>query len=44
VKFSHTGFDKKWEGLDPFEMTKTGWEHFVSSLVSYCEKGEGQPW
>lgn len=44
VVFSHAGFDEKWGGQDPFEMTKQGWEHFVSSLVSYCEKGEGQPW
>lgn len=44
VVFSHAGFDKKWAGQDPFEMTKTGWEHFVNSLVSYCEEGVGQPW
>jgi len=44
VVFSHADFEEKWEGQDPFEMTKTGWEHFVKSLVSYCEKGEGQPW
>jgi|GEM_PF-1802452 len=44
VTFSHAGFDDKWKGKDPFEMTKQGWEHFVSSLVSFCEKGTGQPW
>jgi len=44
VVFSHAEFDEKWKGQDPFEMTKTGWEHFASSLVSYCETGEGQPW
>lgn len=44
VVFSHAGFDEKWKGQDGFEMTKGGWEHFVGSLVSYCEKGEGQPW
>jgi len=44
VLFSHTGFDEKWKGQDPFEMTKQGWEHFVNSLVSYCEGGKGQPW
>ena len=44
ILFSHAGFDEKWKGKDPFEMTKGGWEHFVSSLVSFCEKGEGQPW
>ncbi|MEM1137023.1 MAG: SRPBCC domain-containing protein [Bacteroidota bacterium] len=44
VIFSHVDFDDKWKGQDPFEMTKQGWEHFVKSLVSYCEKGDGQPW
>ena len=44
VTFSHAGFDEKWAGQDAFEMTKGTWQHFVSSLVSYCEKGEGQPW
>ena len=44
VLFSHAGFDDKWKGQEPFEMTKGGWQHFVGSLVSYCEKGEGQPW
>lgn len=44
VIFSHSGFDAQWEGKDPFELTKGGWEHFVSSLVSYCETGVGQPW
>lgn len=44
VTFSHAGFDKKWKGEEPFEMTKQGWKHFVNSLVCYCENGEGQPW
>lgn len=44
VVFSHSGFDEKWKGQEPFEMTKQGWEHFMNSLVSYCETGEGQPW
>lgn len=44
VRFSHAGFDDKWAGQEPFEMTKQGWEHFVNSLVSYCETGSGQPW
>lgn len=44
VVFSHAGFDEKWKGQPPFEMTKGGWQHFVASLVSYCEGGEGQPW
>jgi len=42
--FSHSGFDEKWKGQDPFEMTKEGWGHFVNSLVDYCEGREGQPW
>lgn len=44
VVFSHSGFDDKWAGQESFEMTKQGWEHFVKSLVSYCETGTGQPW
>ncbi|WP_411031210.1 SRPBCC family protein [Spongiimicrobium sp. 3-5] len=44
VVFKHTGFEDKWAGHDAFEMTKGGWDHFVGSLVSFCEKGEGQPW
>ena len=44
VVFSHAGFDEKWAGQEPFEMTKGGWEHFVNSLVAYCEAGVGQPW
>jgi len=44
VVFSHAGFQEKWRGQEPFEMTKQGWVHFVNSLVSYCQKGEGQPW
>lgn len=45
VLFAHTGFDEKWKGEDPFEMTKGGWENvFVPSFVSFCETGTGQPW
>lgn len=44
VVFSHANFDEKWKGQDPFEMTKQGWEHFVNSLRTYCEDGQGQPW
>ena len=44
VLFSHRNFDEKWKGAEPFEMTKQGWNHFIASLVSYCEKGVGQPW
>ncbi|WP_139793830.1 SRPBCC family protein [Reichenbachiella faecimaris] len=44
VVFSHAGFDDNWARQEPFEMTKQGWEHFVNSLVSYCETGSGQPW
>ncbi|MFT6843846.1 MAG: hypothetical protein ACJAUV_000013 [Flavobacteriales bacterium] len=43
VLFSHRNFDEKWKGQDLFEMTKQGWEHFVGSLVSFCETGEGEP-
>jgi len=45
VVFSHSNFDEKWAGMDPFEMTKGGWlGHFLPSLVSFCENGNGQPW
>lgn len=44
VIFSHAGFDEKWKGQEPFEMTKQGWGHFIASLTSYCETGEGKPW
>lgn len=44
VVFSHAGFDEKWKGQEAFEMTKGGWDHFVSSLKAYCESGTGQPW
>ncbi len=44
VVFSHANFDDKFGGDEAFEMIKQGWNHFVGSLTSYCEKGEGQPW
>ncbi len=44
VIFSHSDFNEKYSEDEGFEMIKTGWNHFVKSLVSYCEKGEGQPW
>lgn len=44
VKFSHEGFDEKWKGNDAFEMTKGGWDHFMKSLIDFCENGKGQPW
>lgn len=44
VVFSHSNFADKWKGQEPFEQTKGTWNHFVASLVSFCEGGEGQPW
>ncbi len=44
IVFSHAGFDDKWKGQEPFEQTKGTWNHFMNSLVSYCENGQGQPW
>lgn len=44
VIFSHTSFDEKWKGQAAFEETKGTWNHFVNSLVTYCEGGAGQPW
>ena len=43
VAFAHANFDEKWKGQASFEMTKGGWEHFIKSLVSFCETGVGQP-
>jgi uncharacterized protein YndB with AHSA1/START domain len=44
LNFSHSDFDEKWNGKEPFEMTKGGWlGHFLPSLVSFCETGNGQP-
>ncbi len=45
LSFSHANYDEKWNGKEPFEMTKGGWlGHFLPSLVSFCENGHGQPW
>ncbi len=44
VVFSHVGFDEQWKGKPPFEDTKKTWHHFMQSLITYCEGGEGSPW
>jgi uncharacterized protein YndB with AHSA1/START domain len=44
VVFSHTDFDEKWAGQEPYEQTRGTWNHFMASLVSYCEGGAGEPW
>lgn len=44
VVFNHAGFDDSCAGQEGFEMTKQGWDHFVGSLVAFCETGNGQPW
>ncbi len=44
VQFSHANFDEKWAGQEAFTMTEGTWGHFMTSLVAYCEGGEGQPW
>ena len=44
LSFSHVRWDSKWEGQEPYEMTKEGWEHFMKSLKTFCETGAGQPW
>jgi hypothetical protein len=38
----HDGFAE--DQSPPFQMTRDGWGHFVSSLKAYCETGTGQPW
>jgi uncharacterized protein YndB with AHSA1/START domain len=44
VVFKHADFDEKWKEQEAFEQTKATWNHFMASLVSYCESGVGQPW
>jgi uncharacterized protein YndB with AHSA1/START domain len=44
IVFSHANFQDGLEDNEGFEMTKQGWQHFVGSLQSFCETGEGQPW
>lgn len=44
VNFTHAGFDSKWKDQEAFTMTKATWSHFMDSLRSFCEKGEGQAW
>jgi hypothetical protein len=39
VSFEHAG----WKGDAP-EPVVQGWRHFVGSLRSFVETGEGQPW
>lgn len=39
VSFEHSG----WKGDAP-EPVVQGWRHFVGSLRSFVETGEGQPW
>jgi len=43
-RFNHANFDDKYAETPPVQMTEQGWKHFMSSLKSYCETGEGQPW
>ncbi len=43
-QFKHSGWEDKWQGELPYEQTKQGWEHFMKSLKSYCETGQGEPW
>jgi uncharacterized protein YndB with AHSA1/START domain len=39
VSFEHAG----WQGDAP-EPVRQGWRHFLGSLRSYVETGQGQPW
>ena len=40
LNFTHIGLIP---ALTCYETCETGWEHFLSSLVDYAEKGEGSP-
>jgi uncharacterized protein YndB with AHSA1/START domain len=41
VRFAHEGFTR---GGPPYDLTITGWKHFMKSLESYVGGGGGQPW
>ncbi len=41
VRFRHRGLTPKFEC---YEMCDAGWTHFLASLVSYLETGQGQPY
>jgi uncharacterized protein YndB with AHSA1/START domain len=40
VRFRHQGLTP---GLECFDMCHEGWTHYVASLVSFAETGQGQP-
>jgi uncharacterized protein YndB with AHSA1/START domain len=40
LKFRHIGLVPQ---LDCFEQCRAGWEHYLSSLKSYAEQGQGNP-
>lgn len=42
VSFEHAGFAEA--GSPPYEMTAAGWQHFMGSLKSYLDGGDGRPW
>lgn len=44
LKFSHLGWDKKFEGTPLYVSVGPTWEAFMGSLKRYCETGVGQPW
>jgi uncharacterized protein YndB with AHSA1/START domain len=41
IHFRHQGLTP---GLECFDMCHQGWTHYVASLVSYVETGQGQPY
>lgn len=43
-RFSHTNWDEQWEGKPNYEQSAETWKHFMNSLKSYLESGQGQPW
>jgi uncharacterized protein YndB with AHSA1/START domain len=40
LAFRHVGLNPH---LDCYETCESGWEHFLASLVSYAQDGEGSP-
>ena len=43
-RFNHSNWDEQWNGQIQYEQSVGTWQHFMNSLKSYLETGEGQPW
>lgn len=43
-RFTHSNWDEQWNGKINYEQSKESWNHFMNSLKSFLETGDGQPW